>query len=272
MHMQHIRKTCTDNAGLSTFLLNPLQWTAGPLALSFLCLLTSLAKVNSVSGASSQEALWADGYQRTLIGFANSWAGCCLPPVDTCTHMQESNFRLLYPKISAEGDPNCIGKRSGTGWPAGHIFNTFASDFTWLNGPYRWELFIIGLDAGFWNRQATILDPRSTPLCRHVSPAIACVGVTILTFITDDDGCFYNNTVTKALQSWGVKFRSVREASVNTSSSICDRHRDSVQSFISHIMSVPDLLKRKKAGFLLHHISKWSLFIWWKVCVGVDQY
>ena len=44
-------------------------------------------------------------------------------------------------------------------------------------------------ESELWNPQALVADSRSTPLLRHVSWAIACVGVTIMAFIRDA-GCW----------------------------------------------------------------------------------
>lgn len=129
-------------------MLDCVNWQLGEtLALQLLCLLTSGAAVNSVSGVSTQEASEQTGYQGTLIGFANSWAGCCSPGTDTCSHTQESNFRLLYLKIPANNDPNCTGNK----------WHRFAQ---WLQFPFfcrknaifktEWRtLLVIGLNPGF---------------------------------------------------------------------------------------------------------------------------
>lgn len=184
--------------------------------------------------------------------------------------MQESNFRLLYPKISAEGDPNCIGKRSGTGCPVGHIFNTFASKFYLIEWPIQVEIvhnwfgcrLLKPTSHNPWSQINTSVPTRFTGhcLCRCYHSDFYCRWWLV-------SPCAFTT-----IQS--LKHCSHEESSVYTSTSICVqhqlRHHYSVQSFISHIMSVPywpDLLERKKAGFLLHHIRKWSLFIWWKVCV-----
>lgn len=70
------------------------------LALTWLCSLTSGATVNSVSEVSTQEAVWADSYQGTLIGFANLWAGWLFAPVltrvPTCRKVTSGYYILKY--------------------------------------------------------------------------------------------------------------------------------------------------------------------------------
>lgn len=186
MHMQHTEsgRTCTDNAGLCPPLFKSLgidSWTFS--SRSSFCLLTSRAKVNSFSGASSQEALWADSYQRTLIGFATSWAGCGSPHADTCTS-----------HAVVEVTSGCFGIRAKRWLKLSHVF---FSVLLYQISP-DWKASTGGKSPSFVWTQALETVSSSIPLCGHVSGASAFW--LLLKIMTSEPMCFYN-TIIKALRS-----------------------------------------------------------------------
>lgn len=110
-----------------------------------------------------------------LIGFANSPAKCSSPSpspllfchVDTCS----SDFRLLYPKISADDDPNCSGKLCARGY----IFLSFLKEESHL----VWRLR--GAALNYTPEVSGYVHP---PLW-HLSRAAACAGA-VTTSISSD--------------------------------------------------------------------------------------